>query len=143
VIVAGCGKKFNLQDMNKSILLHHELGFGPDVVDHKLRLSWPSVAKQAIREKIKAETLSEEMRILYVALTRAREKLVITGAVKNARKAVEKWLDSASVQESRLSAYDMLSGANYLDWIGPALLRHKTAADLGTVWEAPVSGDCS
>jgi len=53
------------------------------------------------------------MRILYVALTRAREKLVITGAVKNARKAVEKWLDSASVQESRLSAYDMLSGANF------------------------------
>ncbi|NLU27596.1 helicase-exonuclease AddAB subunit AddA [Acetivibrio thermocellus] len=130
VIVAGCGKKFNLQDMNKSILLHHELGFGPDVVDHKLRLSWPSVAKQAIREKIKAETLSEEMRILYVALTRAREKLVITGAVKNARKAVEKWLDSASVQESRLSAYDMLSGANYLDWIGPALLRHKNCGGL-------------
>jgi len=76
VIVAGCGKKFNLQDMNKSILLHHELGFGPDVVDHKLRLSWPSVAKQAIREKIKAETLSEEMRILYVALTRARKSLL-------------------------------------------------------------------
>lgn len=90
VIVAGCGKKFNLQDMNKTILLHHELGFGPDVVDHKLRLSWPSMAKQAIREKIKAETLSEEMRILYVALTRAREKLIITGAVKDVSKTVEK-----------------------------------------------------
>ncbi|HOQ37859.1 MAG TPA: helicase-exonuclease AddAB subunit AddA [Acetivibrio sp.] len=130
VIVAGCGKKFNLQDMNKSILLHHDLGFGPDVVDHKLRLSWPSVAKQAIREKIKAETLSEEMRILYVALTRAREKLIITGAVKDARKAVEKWLDCANVQENRLSAYDILNGANYLDWIGPAVLRHKNCSGL-------------
>ncbi|HOM43059.1 MAG TPA: helicase-exonuclease AddAB subunit AddA, partial [Bacillota bacterium] len=130
VIVAGCGKKFNLQDMNKSVLLHQELGFGPDVVDHKLRLSWPSVAKQAIRERIKAETLSEEMRILYVALTRAREKLIITGAVKNARKAVEKWSDCASVQESKLPAYEVLKGANYLDWIGPAILRHKSCSGL-------------
>ncbi|WP_265446903.1 helicase-exonuclease AddAB subunit AddA [Acetivibrio straminisolvens] len=130
VIVAGCGKKFNLQDMNKTILLHHELGFGPDVVDHKLRLSWPSMAKQAIREKIKAETLSEEMRILYVALTRAREKLIITGAVKDVSKTVEKWLDSASVQESKLPVYDMLKAANYLDWIGPAILRHKSCSGL-------------
>jgi len=130
VILAGCGKKFNLQDMNKSILLHQDLGFGPDVVDHRLRLSWPSAAKQAIREKIKAEILSEEMRILYVALTRAREKLIITGAVNDAAKAVAKWSACASVQESRLPAYEMLKGGNYLDWIGPALLRHKSCGGL-------------
>ncbi|HHV59049.1 MAG TPA: helicase-exonuclease AddAB subunit AddA [Clostridiaceae bacterium] len=130
VILAGCGKKFNLQDMNKSILLHQDLGFGPDVVDHRLRLSWPSAAKQAIREKIKAETLSEEMRILYVALTRAREKLIITGAVNDAAKAVGKWSASAAGQESRLPGYEMLKGGNYLDWIGPALLRHKSCSGL-------------
>ncbi len=62
VILAGCGKKFNLQDMNKKILLHQELGFGPDVVDPALRLVYPSLPKEAIREKIKSETLSEEMR---------------------------------------------------------------------------------
>ena len=80
VFLSGCGKKFNFQDMNKSILLHQDLGFGPDVVDTRLRASWPSAVKQAIREKIRIETLSEEMRILHVALTRAREKLIITGA---------------------------------------------------------------
>ena len=130
VILAGCGKKFNLQDMNKSILLHQDLGFGPDVVDYKLRLSWPSAAKQAIREKIKAETLSEEMRILYVALTRAREKLIITGAVKDAVKTVDKWLSCAAVQEERFPAYEMIKAANYLDWIGPALIRHKNCSGL-------------
>jgi len=130
VILAGCGKKFNLQDMNKSILLHQDLGFGPDVVDHRLRISWPSAAKQAIREKIKAETLSEEMRILYVALTRAREKLIITGTVNDVGKSAARWSTSASAREDRLPAYEMLKGTNYLDWIGPALLRHKSFSGL-------------
>jgi len=148
VILAGCGKKFNMQDMNKSILLHQDLGFGPDVVDHRLRLSWPSAAKQAIREKIKAETLSEEMRILYVALTRAREKVIITGAVKDAGKTVGKWLASAEVQEEKLPSYEMIKAANYLDWIGPALIRHKNCSELrdsvnieknfnGQLWDDP------
>ncbi|MCL5057497.1 MAG: helicase-exonuclease AddAB subunit AddA [Actinobacteria bacterium] len=130
VILSGCGKKFNLQDMNKSILLHQELGLGPDVVDHRLRLSYPSAPKQAIREKIKAETLSEEMRILYVALTRAREKLIITGAVSDVPKAAAKWAKCAGVREEKLPAYEMLKGGRYLDWIGPALLRHKDCGAL-------------
>ncbi|MHB1127997.1 MAG: helicase-exonuclease AddAB subunit AddA [Bacillota bacterium] len=125
VILAGCGKRFNLQDMNKSILLHQELGFGPDVVDHRRRLAYPSVPKQAIRVKIKAETLAEEMRILYVALTRAREKLIITGTVSDIPKALAKWADCAGVGENQLPAYEMLKGGRYLDWIGPALLRHR------------------
>jgi ATP-dependent helicase/nuclease subunit A len=130
VILSGCGKKFNLQDMNKSILLHQELGLGPDVVDHRERLSYPSVPKLAIREKIKSETLSEEMRILYVALTRAREKLIITGAVSDISKAAAKWAQCAGVRDDRLPAYEMLKGGRYLDWIGPALLRHKGCGGL-------------
>ncbi|MDD2233756.1 MAG: helicase-exonuclease AddAB subunit AddA [Desulfitobacteriaceae bacterium] len=125
VILSGCGKKFNLQDMNKSILLHQELGFGPDIVDSKLRLSYPSLPKQAIREKIKTETLSEEMRILYVALTRAREKLIITGTVSDIPKVGAKWLKTATVSEDKLSTYEMVKGWRYLDWLGPALLRHQ------------------
>ncbi len=130
VFLSGCGKKFNLQDMNKSILFHQDLGFGPEVVDPRLRISWPSAAKQAIREKIKAETLSEEMRILYVALTRAREKLIITGSVAFLNKALIKWRTSAATQEEKLPDYEMLKGSNYLDWMAPALLRHKACGDL-------------
>jgi len=149
VILSGCGKKFNLQDMNKSILLHQELGFGPDVVDHRRRLSYPSAPKQAIREKIKAETLSEEMRILYVALTRAREKLIITGAVRDVPKAAAKWARCAGVPEDKLPPHEMLKGGSYLDWLGPALLRHKDcgilrqSAGIGSQFPGPLIEDPS
>ncbi|MDD4363986.1 MAG: 3'-5' exonuclease, partial [Atribacterota bacterium] len=129
VFLSGCGKKFNLQDMNKSILLHQDLGFGPDAVDHKRRLSWPSAAKEAIKEKIKTETLSEEMRILYVALTRAREKLIITGSTGNMDKALNRWFSTSNTNEEKLPDYEMLNGRNYLDWIIPAVLRHGECQD--------------
>ena len=129
VFISGCGKKFNLQDMNKSILLHQDLGFGPDVVDYKRRLSWPSAAKEAIKEKVRTETLSEEMRILYVALTRAREKLIITGSTSNMNKALNKWFSTSNTKEEKLPSYEILNGRNYLDWIIPAVLRHSGCKD--------------
>ena len=129
VFLSGCGKKFNLQDMNKSILLHQDMGFGPDVVDYKKRLSWPSAAKEAIKEKIKTETLSEEMRILYVALTRAREKLIVTGSTGNMDKALKRWVSTSNTKEKKLPDYQMLNGRNYLDWILPAVLRHSDCHD--------------
>ncbi|NLI93167.1 MAG: helicase-exonuclease AddAB subunit AddA [Peptococcaceae bacterium] len=123
VILSGCGKKFNLQDMNKSVLFHQELGIGPDIVDYKVRLAYPSLPKQAIREKIKKETLSEEMRILYVALTRAREKLIITGSVTSISGSMEKWSRSTEDIKNRIPVCEILQGEKYLDWIGPALIR--------------------
>jgi len=129
VFLSGCGKKFNLQDMNKSILLHQEMGIGPDVVDYKKRLSWSSAAKEAIKVKIKNETLSEEMRILYVALTRAREKLIITGAVSELDKSLIKWFYVANTKGEKLPDYEMLNAQNYLDWIVPAVLRHSRCED--------------
>lgn len=129
VFLCGCGKKFNLQDMYKSVLLHQELGFGPDFVDYRKRLKYPSVPKLAIAQKVKLETLSEEMRILYVALTRAREKLILTGAVSSLEKSAEKWLATAGAQKqgSKFPAYEMLKAQNYLDWICPAVIRHGSA----------------
>ena len=129
VFLSGCGKMFNMQDMNKSILLHQDVGFGPDVVDHKKRLSWSSAAKEAIKVKIRNETLSEEMRILYVALTRAREKLIITGSTADKDKALNKWFSVANTNEEKLSDYEMLNGRNYLDWMVPAILRHSRCED--------------
>lgn len=121
VFVSGCGKRFNLQDLNGKILMHQELGFGPELVDTEKRITWPLISKQAIKYKIRQETLSEEMRILYVAFTRAREKLIITGAVKDYAKAAAGWLKCAGKAGARLKEFDMLKAATYLDWIGPAL----------------------
>ena len=130
VFVSGCGKKFNFQDMYKGILLHQELGFGPDFVDHRRRIRYPSVPKLSIAQKVRMETLSEEMRILYVALTRAREKLILTGAVGNLEKAAAKWLSIAGSQQPKFPAHEMARAQNYLDWICPAVMRHENALNL-------------
>lgn len=125
VILAGCGKQFNLQDMNKSILVHQDLGFGPDYVDYLRRMSYPTIPKQALKYKIKLETLSEETRILYVAFTRAREKLIITGTVKSLDKSLSNWSRCLGSRGIKLPEYEMLKSRSYMDWIGPAVIRHK------------------
>lgn len=125
VFLAGCGKRFNLMDMNKDVLMHQDLGFGADAVDLRLRLSRPSMAKTAISEQIRMETLSEEMRILYVAMTRAREKLIITGSVKNIGKALAKWSEISYGGGNRIEPGGVLKCSSYLDWIGASLMKHN------------------
>jgi ATP-dependent helicase/nuclease subunit A len=130
VILSGCGKTFNLQDMNKKILLHQDMGFGPDLIDSVRRISYPTIQKQALRCKTKVESLSEEMRILYVAFTRAKEKLIITGNIKGLSRKAVKWANSFSLAEEKLPDDEMLRARNYMDWIGPALMRHKGSSNL-------------
>ena len=83
VIVAGMGKKFNMSDLNGKILYHQDMGYGPDYVDYNKRISYPTPVKHSLKYKIRSEALSEEMRVLYVAFTRAKEKLIITGCVND------------------------------------------------------------
>lgn len=125
VILSGCGKNFNLRDMSKSILLHYDLGIGPDYVNFKRRISYPTIFKNAIKKKIKIESLSEEMRILYVATTRAKEKLIITGSVNDLTKATLKWSSEVGSDEEKVSENIILQGRNYLDWICPPVMNHK------------------
>ncbi|WP_409069289.1 helicase-exonuclease AddAB subunit AddA [Clostridium sp. FAM 1755] len=126
VILSGTGKNFNMTDLNKNILFHRDLGYGPDYVDIERRIAYPSLVKNIIKNKIKLETLSEEMRILYVALTRAREKLIITGLINNMDKTVESWLN-LSEDKNKVPEYAVMNGKTYLDWIGPAVIKHKDA----------------
>ena len=128
VILACTGKKFNFMDMNKSILYHQDLGIGPDFVDVDRRISYPTILKGVIKQKIKIETLSEEMRILYVAMTRAKEKLIITGMVKGLDKTIQKWCNASDGLidfNEKLPEYYILGSQNYLDLIGPSIFRHK------------------
>ncbi len=130
VILSGCGKRFNLQDMNDKILLHQDIGFGPDFVDYKKRITYPSIAKYALKYKIKVESLSEEMRILYVALTRAREKLIMTGVVKDLKKACNRWSKCLKLDKIKLPEYEMLRSESYIDWMAFALIRHESSKNL-------------
>lgn len=127
VFVAGMGKAFNMMDLNGSFLMHKELGFGPKRVDTDLRVSYPTMAHLAIRKRLRLETLAEELRVLYVALTRPKEKLFLLGTVRDAAKSATKWSMAAEHRELALPD-GMLAGARcYLDWLGPALMRHKDA----------------
>lgn len=130
VFTCGFGKQFNLMDLNKSILYHDDLGFGPDYVDLERRNSYSTLAKEAIKKKILLETLSEEMRILYVAFTRAKEKLIITGATKNLEKSISRWVSSAALDEDIVPASEVLKGKSYLDWIGMAICKHRDGEEL-------------
>ena len=124
VILSGMGKNFNLMDINKSILFHHELGYGPDFVDPIRRISYPTVLKQALKKTIKIESLAEEMRVLYVALTRAKEKLIITGSMRNIEKNLSRMSSSLEENSEKLGEYEILKGKSYLEWIIPTIIRH-------------------
>lgn len=118
VAVAGLGKKFNMQDLNRDVLLHREIGLGLVMVETAARISYPTLARMAVREKLRRETLAEEMRILYVAMTRAREKLILAGTVANLDRAARLWSKGAG---GNVSAYRILSAGSHLDWICTAL----------------------
>ena len=129
VICGGMGKRFNKMDMNRGILYHHELGYGPQVVNLETRLSYPSMMKEAMKKQMVVEMLSEEMRVLYVAFTRAKEKLIITGAVNDVEKNLQKWASNSQkvMKDNKLDRYNLLKSASFLDWIMSVAIAHKDA----------------
>ena len=142
VFCSAMSKNFNTMDFKKDMLYHYELGFGPQLVDIDRRISYPSIAKEALKYKMNLENLSEEMRILYVALTRAKEKLILTGAVKDIPGTLHKWgknLDG----NNPLSQYDVLKAKNYLDWIIPSVLKHKDFKEIRKEYEIDILSQSS
>lgn len=127
VFVAGMAKMFNRRDLNDVFLIHKELGFGPRFMDPKLRVSYPTLPSLAIKRRMKLEMLAEEMRVLYVALTRAREKLYLLGTVKSLDKLLADWGRHLDREDSLLPDYELGKAKCYLDWVGPALIRHPDA----------------
>lgn len=125
VFVAGTGKVFNNQDSRGKLLIHPDLGLGPDYIDHKLRIKAPTLVKKVIQKELVLENLGEELRVLYVALTRAKEKLIITGGVKKLEDKLKKWSSICKQKEKQLLFYQLSIAGNYLDWIVPATMRHK------------------
>ncbi|TGV07794.1 helicase-exonuclease AddAB subunit AddA, partial [Mesorhizobium sp. M00.F.Ca.ET.186.01.1.1] len=128
VFVAGMGKQFNTMDLKSAFLLHKDLGFGPMAVEPSMQLRYPSIAALGIRQQLRRDMLAEEMRVLYVALTRAREKLILVGSAKDLAKSVTDW--GRQGDGERLSDEDLIQAKGYFDWVGRALLRHPSAGDL-------------
>ena len=127
VIVSGMGKNFNKQDTRSKMVLHPELGIGLDYMDGKLRIKSPTIAKKAIAKQIDLENLGEELRVLYVALTRAKEKLILTGTLKDAAEKLEFYRQQAELSKAAEKPLPYLTregASGYLDWILPAVLSY-------------------
>lgn len=117
VFVGGMGKQFNLMDVNQSTVLDMDYGIGTDYVDLNLRFKQPTLLHQFMAAHTRRNTLTEEVRILYVALTRAREKLILTGCVSDLAKKMGSWLQKGKF----INSVTLLSARTYLDMIMPAL----------------------
>ena len=131
VFLSGTGKQFNMQDLNKTILLDQDIGIGPKFIDSERAIEYSTLAKEAIKIKSKVESLSEEMRVLYVALTRAKEKLIITGICKDADKQMkdkQNLLDIYSNGNKKISEAILKRYKTYLDWITLVYLNNGNTA---------------
>ncbi|MDI6709420.1 MAG: helicase-exonuclease AddAB subunit AddA [Bacillota bacterium] len=127
VVVAGLGRRFNRSDRGSDLLLHKQLGFGPNLVDPDMRLAYPTLARHAVARRLEAESLAEELRLLYVAMTRARERLLLFGSAGNLRRAATQWCRLTRHPQPALPDAYLLSARTPLDWLGGALARHPAA----------------
>lgn len=123
VFVAGMGKGFNMQDAKSAVALHAKLGVGLDAVDMEDRTRCSSMIKKIIQREETLDTLGEELRVLYVAFTRAKEKLIITGTVSNLDKKLSGYSIIADREQEELSFGDLSKVTTYWDWILPAMMR--------------------
>ena len=125
VILAGMGKQFNFQDLNARLLIHPDFGLGADAILPDRRMIVSTLNKQVIRRRLLEESLGEEIRVLYVALTRAKEKLIMTGTIANLEKELLYLSRFRDNEQELLPAETRLNGKTYWDYVLPALARHR------------------
>lgn len=146
VFVCGMGKQFNTQDVKSSIVIHPKWGVGIDAIDLEKRTKIPTILKKVIQEEIMRESLGEELRVLYVALTRAKEKLIITGELADAAEVLEQYHTQNHGEKGTALPYYVLAGArSYLDWILPVVAKLSGEVPfqvhVADYWDVAVS-DC-
>ena len=130
VFVSGLSKRFNMQDANQSLIVDMDLGVAVDYVDPGRRIKNKTLRRAVLSAKMKEDSLAEELRVLYVALTRAREKLILTSVVD---KADEKWELSQMTGQEKLTYLDFCEAGSYMDFLLPILPKTGIAVTtLGT-----------
>lgn len=126
VIVGGIASGFNNSDSRPAMIFHDQMGIATDYVDLEQRVKYPTLMRKAFQRRLKMDNLGEELRILYVALTRAKEKLVLIGCDRYLESRLEKWQSAGLWKPTALPVTMISSAANYLDWILMCLERGGT-----------------
>lgn len=122
--LAGLSKQFNQQDMRKPMVYDLEYGIGADYLNPIQRFQVPTIRKRMIANKMKMELLGEELRILYVAMTRAKEKLILTGTISTLEKVMQSGSLYSGLEQESLPFSSLLSMRSYLEFILAAIFRH-------------------
>ena len=125
VFVSGLAKPFNQQDSNARVLLHPDLGIAAGCIDLETRVRTKTLQQRVFARKMRLDSLGEELRVLYVALTRAKEKLILTACDKNPEKRWEKFAAIAAEENQALPYLWLSSAGSYLDWIMMGLTREQ------------------
>ena len=129
VFLVNSNKKFNEQDIMKNpVLLHQEMGIGAKYINYNAQVQYDTLTREAVKNVIRNESISEEMRILYVALTRAKEKLIITGIsndLVNQIESVEKQKEIYPRKDGKINPILVKKYKSYLDWILMVYLYEK------------------
>ena len=130
VLVAGLGKSFNMTDTRQMVTLHPELGIGMPCVHTALRTKEETLYHKVLQNILREETLGEELRVLYVALTRAKQKLILTGTLASADKKLTEIMQGVQEKEDALPYGRLLFASSYMDWILQALGGSQALAQL-------------
>ncbi|QFG01109.1 helicase-exonuclease AddAB subunit AddA [Psychrobacillus glaciei] len=139
VFLGGMGRPFNQMDFNEAYLFDQSFGLAVKAIDPDKRISFTSLPFLAMKEKKQMELKAEEMRVLYVAMTRAKEHLFLIASIKDLAKTLDKWEDAQSVlADEMLPGYMRAKAKGYLDWIGPAIARHADYKQIAEVIKANV-----
>lgn len=135
VFVSGMGKMMNQSDARSQVIAHARLGVGCDYVDPVLRVKKETLLKGLMKKETALESLGEELRVLYVALTRAKEKLILTGSVSKVKDKICKWSSVCTRRETVLSFTGRSGALCYWDWVIPALMRNKCFGEILAEYE--------
>ena len=127
VILSDLARRFSNMDFQSSVLVHPQLGLGPVCVDARRHIQYPTIARQALERTLRREAKAEELRVLYVAMTRAKEKLVMVHTQANAGGRVA---DLMALSDCPVLPEAVDSGKCMGDWIMLPLLQRSEAASL-------------
>lgn len=137
VFVCGMGKQMNQTDARGGMILHADLGIGIDCVDPALRTRSATLLKRFLKRRTVQENLGEELRVLYVAMTRAKEKLILAGTVPKLEEKLQKWSRNCRRAQTVLPFTARASAVSYWDWVVPALMRGRDFAKLAGKYHIP------
>ena len=124
-ILSNLGRRLNRSDEFSDLILHQNKGLGPIHISEEPRVKSNTLPRAVLASHLQAENYAEELRILYVALTRAKHKLILTGCISSYEKVLSSWVQTINYEHVKLPSHIILGASSYIDFVGHCLVRHK------------------